>query len=339
MATEPRHRLFWLGAGASRPAGGLLNVELRNAVVAQLRLHLSHGRRSHAIFRKNIFEQGLAALGAAPMTGNFEDALSACLDPFWGDHVLMKQKIAYPRDAVRGLSFATALAVKDSISLTASSELFRRFFTEVVNPGDTVVSLNYDLLAEHYLGAATRRIRNVAPSGQAPMGFVDQKPGGVVVAHLHGAYNNYVCDRCGSIHNASEYTDPVDVEGCLDLLSVHQYQCDDAYDPRRGPCGGNLSPAIVPPFAQKTSFSTAVIGDWDLIYKTAGAFSEVLVVGWSLPTVDMEARNLLQWVLKSSSPERLTVVGQTGSAFPRFAQIFEPSRTRFVTGGLQALLS
>jgi len=198
---------------------------------------------------------------------------------------------------------------------TTYMAFFHHFFEE--SRSLTLITFNYDLLAEQILddlglrydyGPAemiefdnSRRRRRLRRSGSE-----------LSLLKLHGSANWGVCRGCPE---AGKYIDKVTAFE-RPYVPIRRKSCPW--------CGGKfLEAAIVPPILGKAGESRHIGPIWGLARRSLDRAREVVVVGYSLPSSDVEAVSLLREVeaLPGKRP-RITIVCGPRGAPPGYKSVF-----------------
>lgn len=333
--------IFWLGAGASLPAGLPLGRDLLPVVREWLDMLNSRRKNPPEYLLANQYGMALRAIENAPPGYDIEELLSTLGDPFWGAYVLLPKLQIYAADAIRALRFAVALAIKEAVQHGHVPQVLEEFYSEVVRPGDVVITTNYDDISEVLLGGkgAThweRLAHSSAPSGEVVL--PDER---VLVLHLHGSYLNFVCSR-GHEQDSIQLrrdADPLQrrLGGWRDLESLASlsHACQVDSDPERGRCGAPLTPTLIPPMAAKGSFSPSVKRAWATAYRLPAAFRRIAIVGWSASQADLEARLLLRVLISRNVRSETVVVNRSGAVSQGLASLLRSVPYRLVGGGIE----
>lgn len=236
--------------------------------------------------------------------------------------------------AHRKISWLLSDYFQSLVYLTARSESFRQqcrhidqFARVIVQPGDTVITFNYDTLAESFLCEARKWLPHDGYGVHLPLGYepfgqpifsdlphsLPELPGSPVkVLKLHGSaswvkngdtlllnptFLNYLDDRWR--HPAIEALVTED-----DVLKGHVRNM--AAFPRDR---GDGKPAAIIPTYLKTYAEPPYADLWRAASAALMTAEEVVVVGYSLPKADVAAQTLLLSVPESAP---FTVVNPSG---------------------------
>lgn len=169
-----------------------------------------------------------------------------------------------------------------------------------LNPGDTIISFNYELLMDYALlranspqklwciqdgyGISCRYLSGSIASPylkpQADSGLANCAK--VKLLKLHGSLNWLYCPQCGQLY-AYEHSDggghSVLINGIANMI-----QCTSQH------CCNKLSRVIIPPTLMKNYQSIPFIPElWHQARRALGHASEIVVIGYSFPTTDFRS--------------------------------------------------
>jgi NAD-dependent SIR2 family protein deacetylase len=197
-------------------------------------------------------------------------------------------------------------------------EGYKDFFTEASRTAHrpTVITFNYDLLIEQILDDAgldydfggvqdirifdrrrLRRLKNNYPA--------------IRLLKLHGSIGWGLCHGCESAKEGSA------------VATVFE----EAYIPRsrsRCPyCGDRmLDPGLVPPINGKAGEIAPKEGLWERARYEIGRATEILVIGYSLPSTDFEAHSLLSESIANPGLESIISICGHSGASPAIKGVF-----------------
>lgn len=311
----PGHTAVILGAGFSRPAGGpLLKDLLSEDVVAVseaestsltiiselLRLHQA-SRDRQTLTIEDVFTEiwREARTGGRIRLGN----------DMWRAADLLSQL------TIHLSSVCGRIHVRRSTRLWAT---YAAFFSNLLDESRslTVVTFNYDLLAEQVLddlgvrydyGSAgmiefddSRRRRRLRRSGSD-----------VSLLKMHGSANWGVCRGC---RESGKHADRV-TSFEKPYVPIRRKSCPW--------CGEKfLEPGLIPPILGKAGESRHMEPIWRLARKSLDRARELIVIGYSLPASDVEAISLFREIDSPGKRPRIKVVCGPGGAPPTYKTVF-----------------
>jgi hypothetical protein len=250
----------------------------------------------------------------ARTNGRCRDAVNA-LFGIYGDHFNVEEAITNLSDCQsepasslpRGLAPDILGGLRDSIKeyfdsiANGEAVLYARLAAELISRRDAVLTFNYDLGIERKL----KKLR-VWEAGDG-YGFVavralaQQRPSQVLVLKLHGSTNwlkiPFNGQKMGQFDGASLGRRPV-VENLHNLGYDRELRDDDL--PRLRSFGSSVS--VILPEQKKRFYSMTSTGEelrefWDRLWSLAAdalsASQKVVIIGYSMPAADKEARDLL----------------------------------------------
>lgn len=316
----PRHTVVVLGAGFSRAAGGPLLVELLDPALYDDEVLGEDGRellqdlstrlvdRSTESVETLFTEAWRAARTAGTVTANGRR--------LQGDTLYRKLLLHLGSVAAR------VHLRRGSGIWAAYREFFRRAYAR--SSSLTVVTFNYDLLVEQILddeglyfdlrGNDDYRIDNPGRSRGLTRHGSD-----VRLLKMHGSVGWGICEGCRSSESLS------------DVVTMF----DAPYVPlRRRSCGycttGLLGIGIVPPIEGKAGEMSHMLSLWTSARRAVRRSTEMLVVGYSLPSADSEAQGLLLDAARSGSLKKVVVVSGPNGPSSTLLRIF-PHLTAYRT--------
>jgi hypothetical protein len=181
------------------------------------------------------------------------------------------------------------------------NESYRVFAQHIAQPGDCVVSFNYDVSLDQALRLAG--VWNLGDGyGFAIEGFDDHSP--VSLLKLHGSIN-WLASMFGGVSHGPVALGPAGVFGRRpvfadsELMFLGYSNVADSLFPRVGTPA--LRPLILPTRCKKFYFDTNLGREWeefwDLLWDNAaqvlGESDRIVICGYSLPLVDERACELL----------------------------------------------
>ena len=210
----------------------------------------------------------------------------------------------------------------------------------IVHPGDTIITLNYDLFLDRALferledpiepaialsyGATFIGVRtcNERPYEQwrgfggwkgAAASWADDA---VAVLKLHGAIDWLRCPACLNVYctpGTPATSDAirkmlVDDKHFIDSHSKrYRNPCCTRYDPRK------LEPCIVAPTPRKDIVGSPLADIWDVARERLGRATELIFIGYALRSTDKHVRDLIAEACAYTEP-RILVINRDGRA-------------------------
>lgn len=285
MAKEP---VLILGAGFSKAAGGpLLGELLHDDFIGRSQADPAFLRDASTLY---TLRNNTGTFRGPPPSYTIEDLFTevwhqAGIGGEWG----LQQKWD-ARIALRELQIHLA-SVTGGIKLRRGTNRWNTYVSYLAQLAETakrvyILSFNYDLLVEQCLRDLEVRYdygkaRNlILPSGERAGQLRSES--NVTILKLHGSSNWGSCRACAAY----------DGETVVTVL-------DDAYVPaprrRRCPACENvmLEPGIVPPITAKSSETRAYADIWREAREAIAKTKDLTVIGYSMPSGDAGARELL----------------------------------------------
>lgn len=204
----------------------------------------------------------------------------------------------------------------------ALSRMYQRFLKTTWGGSRslTLISFNYDTVAEQALDKAGL---SYSYGPERAIRFADRKrrrklrssQPDVRILKLHGSVNWGVCQRCD---------DTSDRRSIINAL-------EEAYvPPPRQRCSfckrDFLLPGMVPPVASKGASLGPFAELWDLARAALRRSRELLVIGYSLPATDSQARSLLEEINQPGTRPRVTLVCGRNGPSPQLSALFRKPR-------------
>jgi hypothetical protein len=206
----------------------------------------------------------------------------------------------------KGLAPNTLGGLRDSIKeyfdsiANGEAVLYARLAAEQISRGDAVLTFNYDLAVEKELKKLGLWEVGDGYGFAAVRALAEQRPSQVLVLKLHGSTNWLTIPfdgrRIGQFDGPSLGRRPV----CENLQSLGYDRKLGDDDLPRLPFGGSVSVKL--PEQKKRFYSVASTGEelrefWDRLWRRAAdalsASQKVVIIGYSMPAADEQARDLL----------------------------------------------
>lgn len=221
---------------------------------------------------------------------------------------------------------------------TRPASAYAEFSAKIVQPGDLVVTFNYDDSLELELRRAGKW--DISEGYGFPLGNASRSSD-VLVLKLHGSINwlvsvlsglsarAFVTNTTSSLGN-HPVVHPADLKflGHEDF-SGHTYRGGGAF-----PC--LILPGRTKEFFYDTSFDREYAGFWDCLWSQAAQAvqkcDKIVLCGYSLPTADQRARDLLLQRPRKDTPIEVVSGGQT----EQIAGVFRKAGFRDVTASKSA---
>jgi len=304
-----------LGAGFSRPAGGPLLRELLSKDVRarsdadpsslEVLSNLIEGRdgpvENGTVTLEDVFTNLWREARTAGRIRMGEERYSA--------EALLSQMI------IHLASVCGEVRVRRSTNLwTIYLAFFHHFFEE--SRSLTLITFNYDLLAEQIMDDLGLRY-DYGSAGMIEFDNSQRRRGlrrsgsELSLLKLHGSANWGVCRGCPE---SGKYIDKVTAFE-RPYVPIRRKSCPW--------CGGKfLEAAIVPPILGKAGEGRHIGPIWGLARRSLERAREVVVVGYSLPSSDVEALSLLREVDAPGKRPRITIVCGPRGAPPGYKNVF-----------------
>ena len=329
----PTHRLFVLGAGFSAPAGLPLGNDLLELVRQNIR---SSFRRAH-------------------WDGTLEQEIEEWASLYPGESIDLERVLAYShRKHYLRLLGSDEYFEHGSRSIVAARRAIQRIliratpndtpslyrdFARQLCPHDVVLTFNYDTLLEQALDDIGK------PYSLTPEWWLKEGPGGfnpryVDLLKLHGSidwYDRYYLDSVMRWYSEEGHDvpnrDPIfgpaptvpseplsrgrtEAEfGSHILPRVFRVPDHVRHYPIEEKAGSHIVPFILPPAYDKLLGYDPILDLWENLHRTAGIFSSIVMIGYSMPPYDSYAYETLG---------RLFVAYQQGSDTTGFGQRKRP---------------
>lgn len=200
------------------------------------------------------------------------------------------------------------------------TELVNRF-----NPGDIVISYNYDITLDNAL-METKNVEegiyrlNFDRKHDGSWNPCDNSPADFSVLKLHGSLNWLKCSRCGALL----------YYGGRKAVSELSYQLmglgSSSIDLKCPTCQSNeLKPLLIPPLLSKELHVEELRYSWYLAEKAIQSAEKIVVIGYSLPSTDFYSEFLFRKAINQrfrGKPQlQIVDINNTGVS-KRFKTIF-----------------
>jgi hypothetical protein len=182
------------------------------------------------------------------------------------------------------------------------ADLYERLVRERIQPGDVVITLNYDLALERELKRAG--LWEISDGYGFPMGIDAIPHSAVAVLKLHGSANwlevlfNGMMNCLSPAPPKAFGPRPAVLSSEFGFLG-YSTELRDPLAPKGPPCG---FPAIIMPtlnkrFYEQTSFGPELATFWEHLWMNAeralSSSERIVIIGYSMPAGDQRVRDLL----------------------------------------------
>lgn len=326
-------KLFILGAGFSKPAGFPLGSELWNEILSRLK-YLS-GRASKIEedisdfieYQNNVYGKTLT-----PSEINFEEFLGY-LDI---EHFLrLRGSDTWSSAGNEGTIVVKNLIAEILSELTPDPGKIPEVyldFTNKLNPGDYVLTFNYDVLLERALEANKKPFRLFPDRLQSVNKYWGELESGegdtsedhdVIVLKMHGSidwfdklhYSNDINERKKQGLDTPPYHPVFNNADLLQLVELTQgprFSNDPLRNIYRAKNIKNLnyregmflsSPLLLMPSTYKHVYFNKIHNFWEGMNSEGGLISRLVIIGYSFPTYDPYAIQVLYQIVRNFQSE------------------------------------
>ncbi len=345
-----------LGAGATKASGGPLTAEiLPRAFTLQ---EVLEREDFYPILERFLVEnfhlprdpgaRGPEHFPALPLLISLIDTAIDRKDN-WGPD-WPADRVEEVRDALQYVMFALLEHDLRRISANPTAELFRQLFFAPGNPA-TVISLNYDIIADNSLTALGHDFPDYGCDIATEM-YRQRVSSGTRLLKLHGSLNWLHCPACHRLDVGLSRSGRSMVKA-LDMLYSEEEQAGrdlhSRYTCHGSPCltcGTYVRPVMITPTHMKDYRNPHVSRVWFLADQALRTADRAIIVGYSLPPDDVDVIYLLKRGLAHLRPDQITVVDYDPAAPPdprsnpvgaRYATVFGEG-IRWHPEGLEAYL-
>lgn len=187
-----------------------------------------------------------------------------------------------------------------------------RAIAKSLQPGDTIISFNYELLMDYALNNLkdAKAYWHIRDGYGIPCQEITQKerkektehlPSNVHLYKLHGSLNWLFCPRCGQLYSYNHSDDKghsMIINGMANLI-----KCTTEH------CCQRLSRVIIPPTLIKNYQSIPFIPDlWQEAKQRLEQAAEIIVIGYSFPTTDFRSNWMFRKAITQNSKLQRVVV-------------------------------
>jgi NAD-dependent SIR2 family protein deacetylase len=180
---------------------------------------------------------------------------------------------------------------------------YRRFARSLRQRGKrfSVITFNYDLVFERAILRELGSVNYCLPHAKGPREFLSMR--GTPFLKLHGSLNWLRCPKCGRFEvSESSVAHVFPKKRCLSR------------------CGELKEPVIVPPVSDKSRY----LGPKNILWKKASDLlsdaNTVVIIGYSLPMLDIAAQGLLRSSGRSADGFEFVIVNRTPQSVSNVAE-------------------
>ncbi|UCG50281.1 MAG: hypothetical protein JSU94_10900 [Phycisphaerales bacterium] len=319
-----------LGAGATKACGGPLTDEI---LPAALNGEMAHDDRTTLVedreellalasdFLQDCFNVPLGREKATkkncpslPMVLSMLRRSAAAGMPIgaWQGDRLVKAK--------RAIEYAVFAVIEAALRRIPSDHQFHRKLLQPIysrNVEPTVLSLNYDVIVDNAMFYLSEQFQGMQPPDYrvqiATERYTDFCTGGTFgqLLKIHGSLNWLYCERCGRLDLF--VSEGMRTGKALDEL-YNSVPFDDAYSCRGTPCrnrpncDGFVSPVLITPTYVKDYENPHIERVWAEAEAAMKEADRATIIGYSLPTDDVEVAMLFKRGLDHLPRDSITVV-------------------------------
>jgi hypothetical protein len=304
------------GAGATKACGGPLTNEILPDALASL------GRRPQL----SLVEEFLAKQFRVPMTGrrppdrfpplplllSIVDTAIDREDAFGPD---------WPPARLRQLRGAIEYAIFALLELRLQTvaphyrEFFRGLFNAVAPERVTVISLNYDLIADNAMAAIAEQTQrpglpdygiDIATDAYREIAKVGK------LLKLHGSLHWLYCPGCRRLDLGIAESGVRTVKMLRQLYGTRAMRLEHEYDAGRGTpcpvCGTGFRPVLITPTHLKDYRNPHIARTWYRAEEELREATRAIFIGYGMPDDDVEVIYLCKRALAKLDPKAITVV-------------------------------
>jgi hypothetical protein len=231
--------------------------------------------------------------------------------------------------ARRAIEYAIFSVIEASLRRIPSNKEFHRKLLEPLYRNGiepTVVSLNYDVIVDNAMFKLSDKYQRSRPpdycvkiSTQRYANFTARGTFGRLLK-IHGSLNWLYCDRCKRLDLF--VSEGMRTAKALDEL-YHSIQNNDAYSCRGTPCrnrpqcDGFISPILITPTYVKDYENPHIERAWQEAERSMKEANRAIIIGYSLPTDDVEVAMLFKRGLNHLPRNQITVVEYVDGDFKK----------------------
>jgi NAD-dependent SIR2 family protein deacetylase len=314
--------VFLLGAGASKDAGGPLNVDFLNDKYLDEQLKIKNVLSKENLKRFERIRR--IAKQIFPYTNDIESLLNGSssalflglmqegeLEKLWDIHTALEKEIEWYILQIIYLSLKPDMNNHDII------KRHHRFYNRL-EKGDCVITLNYDLIPDHSLITKKGGLDYGLDPTQLNFSLEPFNcSSGIPLYKLHGSMNWLICSNiaCGKI---SIFYDKV-AQYAEDPDSNRYWHCNS--------CGQALHRVIVPPRWDKEKlYSHALNNIWHSASSSLLKANNLYVIGYSLPESDIYVKYLVTSAMHYNPQLKLCLIEPTDKIHKRYKYILSETK-------------
>ena len=312
---------YVLGAGFSSAAGAPLGNDLLPAIVAASRSGDPHPQRRR--FLREVVQDLSNWFGSLEGLG-FEQFLTIV-----SSETLFETLTGHPFSEARrrrpDMIWAALFVIKEGIGENRALHLYDQF-ARGLEPDDSIISLNYDVIVEDALIRNSNRFDAGIPALQvldSLESFVSFS--GTPVLKIHGSANLMRCASCRK-WLVKGWKIAEDVLTPWDGRSRH-LTCLE--------CNGELLPVIVPPSLEKAGDLAEVKILWERALQELRSADQVTFIGCGIRPADFDLEALLQTSLGRRHAVPITVVCREAMSATRYLELFPNHSVTIIPGGFE----
>jgi len=160
----------------------------------------------------------------------------------------------------------------------------------------------------------------------------DGNPKGVKILKLHGSLNWY------SLHKSQKISPKAMFKEDRPIYVTRRQRIDIQMRYTLGSRSRHTIPVIIPPVTHKSGILHNHIKPlWNMAEKALENANEVVIFGYSCPTMDFESSNLIQRSLKRGTYEVLWVIDPDPLVLTRYIELIRPAEITYYPSGTDYL--
>lgn len=290
-----------VGAGFSKPAGGPLMAELLDD-------EYCHDARASRLGLINGLKVDMARRSIGRASYTFEDYFSDIYREARTGGVMRFADAEFGADQWLGEIITHLSSVTSHIRLARRSRAYQsysNFLKQLPTKSTTFISFNYDLLLEQLLNdqdiSFTYGLPRPVQGTTVPN--IGENARQMRLLKLHGSVNWLICRGCDAAGSRRERVSVLD-RPYVPLVRKKCPSCRQRY--------GEL--ALVPPIYGKSGEAGYLVDVWKKARAELREATRLIIIGYSLPASDLEARSLLRELSQDRGIPTLLVAGPAAAA-------------------------